>query len=117
MTRPKYATDRESLERDCEVEFFTGPGPGGQHRNKTRTAVRLTHLPSSTVVTATERRSQRQNLDVAYDRMAEKLAELNKVKKKRRPTKPSRAAKRRRVQEKKKRAGIKERRQKPKLDD
>lgn len=117
MTRPKYATDRESLERDCEVEFFTGPGPGGQHRNKTRTAVRLTHLPSGEVVTATERRSQRQNLDVAYERMAEKLAELNKVKKKRRATKPSKAARRRRVQEKKKRADVKKRCKKPKLDD
>ena len=117
MTQPKYATDRESLERDCDVEFFTGPGPGGQHRNRSRTAVRLTHRPSETVVTATERRSQRQNLEAAYERMAEKLTEMNKVKKKRRATKPSKASQRRRVDDKKKRGDVKRRRQRPKVDD
>lgn len=117
MSQPPYPTDRESLERDCEVEFYTGPGPGGQHRNRSRTAVRLTHLPSGQVVTASERRSQRQNLDAAYERLAERLAELNHVKKKRRPTRPSRASQRKRVEEKKKRADVKRRRGKPKVED
>lgn len=114
---PPYATDREALERDSEVEFFTGPGPGGQHRNKSRTAVRLRHLPSQVTVTATERRSQHQNLDVAYERLAEKLEQLNQVPKKRRPTKPSRAKREARKENKRHRGETKKKRQKPNLDD
>jgi len=117
MTHPPYPADRESLERDCEVEFFTGPGPGGQHRNRSRTAVRLAHRPSGQVVTATERRSQRQNLEAAYERMAARLAELNRVKKKRRPTKPSRASQKKRVEEKKKHSDVKRRRKTPTRDE
>ncbi len=36
-----YPTDRESLERDCDLEFFIASGPGGQHRNKVEMAARL----------------------------------------------------------------------------
>ncbi|MBK9314742.1 MAG: peptide chain release factor-like protein [Acidobacteria bacterium] len=97
----RHATDRESLERNCEVEFFVAGGPGGQHRNKVETGVRLTHLPSGIVVTATERRSQSANRDAAYERMAEKLEAMQRVRKRRRPTKPSTAAKARRLEKKK----------------
>ena len=68
-----YSTDRASLERDCDMEFFIASGPGGQHRNKVATAVRLTHRPSGTVVTATERRSQYANREAAFARMAARL--------------------------------------------
>ncbi len=97
----RYETDRQSLERDCELEFFVAGGPGGQHRNKVETGVRLTHLPSGLVVTATERRSQSANRDAAYERMADKLEALQKVRKRRRPTKPSAAAKAKRLEKKK----------------
>ncbi|HEX9371368.1 MAG TPA: peptide chain release factor-like protein, partial [Roseiflexaceae bacterium] len=70
---PTYPTDRDSLERDCEVTFFVAGGPGGQHRNKVATGVRLVHRPSGLVVTATERRSQAANREMAYARMAERL--------------------------------------------
>ena len=56
-----YPTDRASLERDCDIEFFIATGPGGQNRNKVETGVRLVHRPSGTMVTATERRSQHAN--------------------------------------------------------
>jgi len=105
MTR--YATDRESLERDCEMEFFIAGGPGGQHRNKVETGVRLTHRPSGLVVTATERRSQSANREAAFERMAERLTELQRVRKPRKPTRPTAAAKRERVEEKKRRSEIK----------
>lgn len=98
----KHQTDFESLERDCDLEFFVAGGPGGQHRNKVETAVRLTHRPTGLVVTATERRSQSANREAAYERMAEKLEARQKVQKPRRATKPSAAAKRVRVEEKKK---------------
>jgi protein subunit release factor B len=96
----RYPTDRESLERDCDVEFFVAGGPGGQHRNKVETGVRLTHRPSGLVVTATERRSQSANREAAFQRMAEKLEARQKVRKPRRATKPSAAAREERRKEK-----------------
>jgi len=96
----KWPTDRESLEKVCEVEPTRGSGPGGQHRNKVETGVRVSH-PSGIVVLATRHRSQRQNLDDAYERITEKLEALNFVPKPRKPTKPSKGAKRRRLDEKK----------------
>jgi protein subunit release factor B len=102
-----HATDKESLERDCVMEFFVAGGPGGQHRNKVETGVRLTHLPTGLVVTATERRSQSANREAAFERMAEKLIERQRVRRARRATKPTAAAKRKRVEEKRKRGEIK----------
>jgi protein subunit release factor B len=98
----KHPTDRESLERDCDVEFFVAGGPGGQHRNKVETGVRLTHRPTGLMVTATERRSQSANREAAFDRMAEKLEARQKVQKPRRATRPSAGAKQERIKEKKK---------------
>ena len=49
-----YPTDRESLERDSDLEFFIASGPGGQHRNKVETGVRLVHRPTGITVTAVD---------------------------------------------------------------
>jgi protein subunit release factor B len=98
----KHPTDRESLERDCDLEFFVAGGPGGQHRNKVETGVRLTHRPTGVVVTATERRSQSANRDAAYGRMAERLEKLQRPRKPRKATKPTAASKRERVERKRK---------------
>lgn len=95
-----YATDRQSLERACDLEFFVAGGPGGQHRNKVETGVRLTHRPSGLVVTATERRSQSANREAAYERMAAKLDQAQRVRKPRRVTKPTAASQQKRLQEK-----------------
>lgn len=103
-----YATDRESLERDCDMEFFVAGGPGGQHRNKVETAVRLTHRPSGLVVAASERRSQSANRDAAYERMAEKLLALQTVRKPRRATKTPAAVKAKRLESKKRKSEIKQ---------
>ncbi|MHC4939569.1 MAG: peptide chain release factor-like protein [Planctomycetota bacterium] len=102
--------------RDVVVTFLRASGPGGQHRNKTETGVRLLHVPTGIVVTATERRSRRQNLDVAFERLERKLAELRKPKKKRVATKPTRASRERRLQEKKKRGETKRQRRSPPPD-
>ena len=105
--QPSYPTDRASLERDCRVEFVIASGPGGQHRNKTESGVRLTHEPSGIVVMATERRSQHQNREVAYERMAERLTRLQQVQAPRKPTRPSKAVKARVLDAKKRRSALK----------
>ncbi len=103
-----YPTDRASLERDSDIQYFIATGPGGQHRNKVETGVRLTHRPTGIVVTATERRSQHANREAAYDRMAAKLEEIQYVAEPRLPTKPTTASRERRLEEKR-RAGIRKR--------
>ena len=97
---PRYATDRPTLEKECKMEFIKAGGPGGQHRNKRETGVRLFHPPSGLVVEAVERRSQAQNREVAFERLAVKLDALNFVPKKRRPTRTPIAEKERRLKEK-----------------
>lgn len=64
----------EDLLRDCEADYHRTGGPGGQHRNKTATAVRLRHLPSGLTVTATGSRSQVENRRLAVDRLREAIA-------------------------------------------
>src|SRR5215207_9531811 len=107
-TPPSYDTDREALERDTEVSFFVAGGPGGQHRNKVSTGVRLRHRPSGIVVTATERRSQAANRAVAYERMAMRLLAAGRRAAPRIPTRPSGASKRQRLDLKRQRAAIKQ---------
>lgn len=102
-----YPTDRSSLERDCDLQFFRGTGPGGQNRNKVETAVRLTHRPSGLVVTAMEHRTQRANREAALDRMAERLEELQHVEPPRVPTKPTKGSRERRLDTKRRASAIK----------
>ena len=97
---PIYPTDRESLERDSDVEFFIASGPGGQHRNKVETGVRLVHRPTGITVTATERRSQHANREAAFARMQARLEELQRVETPRKPTRPTAASRERRVSQK-----------------
>jgi len=101
LVPPPYATDRETLEREVEVDVYRASGPGGQHVNKTESALRLTHPPSGVVVAVQDSSSQHRNREIAYERLIEKLQRLNFVPKKRVPTRPSRASKERRLGSKK----------------
>jgi protein subunit release factor B len=98
--RRALALPDPALLAECVETFFTGSGPGGQHRNKTESAVRLTHPATGVTVTATERRSQSQNRGAALERLRGRLAALARRPKTRRATRPTRSSKERRLSEK-----------------
>jgi len=106
-----FPTDRDTLEKEVEMTFYRAGGPGGQHRNKTETAVRLVHRRSGITVTASERRSQGQNRELAWDRLIAALKKRNYRPKKRRKTKPSKGAIQKRLDSKKRRSDLKKGRQ------
>src|SRR3989337_930893 len=87
---------------DIEIEFYRSSGPGGQHKNKTATAVRIRHIPTGIVVHASERRSQLQNRKIAMERLSTALAKRAFKPKKRIPTVISGARQRKRLEEKRK---------------
>src|SRR5262245_20968503 len=66
--------DDARLLAECDVHAHRVGGPGGQHRNKTETAIRLVHRPSEFVVTAGETRSQHANRAAALRRLREMIA-------------------------------------------
>jgi protein subunit release factor A len=101
LSPPPYSVDRAILEREVEVDTFRASGPGGQHVNKTNSALRLTHPPSGVVVIAQDSSSQHRNREIAFERLVKRLEKLNHVPRKRVPTRPSRSAKKRRLETKK----------------
>ncbi len=98
--RRALALPDAALLAECHVDVFVGTGPGGQHRNKTESAVRLHHPRTGIVVTATERRSQLQNRGAALARLRERIEQLAREPKVRRRTKPTRSSQERRLEEK-----------------
>ena len=109
-------SDEESL-RECEVETFRSSGPGGQHVNKTESAVRLRHVPSGVVVTSQQERSQHRNKMLCLQRLRKKIAQLNYRPAKRVRTLIPRSAKNRTLEEKARRSQIKRLRSKPSPDE
>ena len=55
--------------KDFEIQTFKGSGPGGQHRNKNETAVRIKHKDSGAVGESQEMKSQYQNKELAFKRL------------------------------------------------
>ena len=107
----------EDLLRECEIETFRSSGPGGQHVNKTESAVRLKHVPSGIVVTSQQERSQHRNKTVCLQRLRKKIEQLNYRPAKRIRTRMPRSAKNRALEEKARRSQIKRLRSKPSTDE
>ena len=116
----------ESIRSEIAFRFSRSSGPGGQHAQKSSTRVEaLFDVEDSSGLTDAERRrvlerigpvvraiaqderSQLRNRELATDRIVEQLREAVKVRRKRRPTKPTTASKERRLDEKKRRGQTK----------
>jgi ribosome-associated protein len=107
----------QDLLRECVAETFRSSGPGGQHVNKTESAVRLRHLPSGVVVTSQQERSQHRNKALCLRKLREKIERLNYRPARRVPTRVPRSAKNRTLEEKARRSQIKRLRSKPSKDE
>lgn len=76
MSHPRdgLLLDDPGLIGECEVHIYKASGPGGQHRNKVSSAVRLHHKPSGVTATANDSRSQAENRKRALRRLRMNLA-------------------------------------------
>jgi protein subunit release factor B len=88
----------EALLAQCEVQVHRAGGPGGQHRNKVETAIRLVHTPSGVTAEGKDQRSKTQNLSAALGRLREKLEKRAYRPPPRKKTRPGRGAVERRLE-------------------
>ena len=101
------------LSKQCEVQTYRASAKGGQHVNKTESAVRITHRETKIVVICQDERSQYRNKQIAFSRLRKKLEALNNKRKKRIPTRATKGSKERRLKAKKNQSTKKDFRKRP----
>ncbi len=121
---------------ELHFRFSTSGGPGGQHANKANTRVELVwevmettsftpqekkmleqELGATVRIVVNESRSQTRNREIACERLSQKVDKALQKKSKRKPTRPSRASKKRRLESKRRRGDLKRQRQSPNQND
>lgn len=107
----------EELLAECDVDTFRSSGKGGQHVNKTESAVRLRHRPSGITVTSQQERSQHRNKAICLEKLRRRVAQLNYRPAERKPTRMPRSVKERGLEDKARHSLKKRLRSKPPIDE
>lgn len=90
----------EELLNECEIDTFRASGSGGQHIQKTDSAVRLRHLPTGIIVVSQKERSQYLNRKICLEKLRERIVRLYYKPPPRIPTKKTRSSKERTLRKK-----------------